>query len=81
MRVTMDGAGRIVIPKSVRDGLGLQAGSELNLDVVDDHLELSVAPVPMRLERRDGRMVVVPERDVPPLTTEMVRELLERGRR
>lgn len=81
MRVTMDRAGRIVIPKDVRARLGLEAGVELELDVVDDHLELNVPPTPMRLERRDGRLVAVTDRDMPVLTNDMVRDMIERSRR
>lgn len=32
MKVTVDASGRIVIPKSVRDALGLEAGSTLHLE-------------------------------------------------
>jgi AbrB family looped-hinge helix DNA binding protein len=81
MRVTMDRAGRIVIPKEARDRLGLRAGAEMELDIVDDHLELSCRPVPMHLEERDGVLVAVADRGMPTLTTEMVRDTLERLRR
>lgn len=35
MEVTVDKFGRIVIPKSVRDLLGLKAGTELHLEVTE----------------------------------------------
>lgn len=37
MEVTIDEYGRIVIPKPIRDRLGLEAGSSLELDVVSDN--------------------------------------------
>ncbi len=40
MTVTIDKAGRVVVPKPVRDRLGLQAGLELELTEVRDGLLL-----------------------------------------
>ena len=40
MTVTIDKAGRLVVPKPVRDRLGLQAGVELELTEVQDGLLL-----------------------------------------
>ncbi|HXA49145.1 MAG TPA: AbrB/MazE/SpoVT family DNA-binding domain-containing protein [Candidatus Acidoferrum sp.] len=40
MELTIDKAGRVVIPKSVRDGLGFQAGDILELDRQGDVLRL-----------------------------------------
>jgi hypothetical protein len=37
--------------------------------------------VPAHLEDRDGHTVIVPDVPVPPLTTEMVREVLEHVRK
>jgi AbrB family looped-hinge helix DNA binding protein len=41
MQVSIDDAGRVVIPKAVRDELGLSPDIKLDLEVVDGHLELS----------------------------------------
>jgi AbrB family looped-hinge helix DNA binding protein len=81
MHITIDGAGRLVIPKALRDALHLQPGQPLELTVADGKLELEPAPTPMRLEERDGGVVAVPEGDVPPLTAAEVRATLERTRR
>jgi AbrB family looped-hinge helix DNA binding protein len=81
MRTTIDGAGRIVVPKALRDALGLAAGQALEIAARDGRLEIEVAPTPMRLEERDGGLVAVPEDELPPLTAELVRETLERVRR
>ena len=61
MNTTIDGAGRVVIPKALRDQMGLTAGSELEILFNNGRLELaSVSKV--RLERRGSRLVaVVPE--------------------
>jgi AbrB family looped-hinge helix DNA binding protein len=42
MQVSIDRAGRVVIPKPLRDALGFTPGACLEADVVDGHLELSM---------------------------------------
>lgn len=81
MRTTIDSAGRLVVPKPLRDELGLEPGTELELRARDGALEVSVPPVPMRLERRDGRLVAAADRAMPLLTADEVRATLERVRR
>ena len=81
MQTTMDQAGRIVVPKALRDALGLKPGQILDLRVGEGRLEIQAAPTPMRLERRGKGLVAVTEIDVPSLSTEKVRETLERIRR
>lgn len=38
--VTIDRAGRVVVPKAVREKLGLKGGEKLKLDLVGDRIEL-----------------------------------------
>ena len=81
MRTTIDGAGRIVVPKALRDSLGLAGGQEVEVMARDGHLEIAVAPTTMRLKRRGSVLTAVPDRALPPLTADMVRETLEQTRR
>jgi AbrB family looped-hinge helix DNA binding protein len=81
MVTTIDSAGRIVIPKRLREELGFEPGQELELNAIDGHLEIEHQVTPMRLERRSGRLEAVTDRDMPTLTAEMVRETLEQVRR
>jgi AbrB family looped-hinge helix DNA binding protein len=81
MRSTIDAAGRVVIPKSLRQRLGLKGGETLDIRERDGRIEIEPAPSPMRLVEREGRTVAVPEEDLPPLTDEIVRETVERSRR
>jgi AbrB family looped-hinge helix DNA binding protein len=81
MRVAIDAVGRIVIPKPMRDVLGIDGPTELELTERDGALELTVPYIKAHLEERDGFIVIVPDQPVPPLTTEMVREEIERSRR
>jgi AbrB family looped-hinge helix DNA binding protein len=52
--ITMDGAGRIVVPSEVRRQLGLVAGSTLSIDVVAQRIELTPQP------RADADLLVRP---------------------
>lgn len=81
MKAAIDSAGRLVVPKQLRDALGLVAGQELELRVVDSRLEIEVPPTPMRLEKKGRSYVAVPTKRLPPLTAGQVREALERTRR
>ena len=81
MRTTIDGAGRVVIPKRIREDLGLEAGRPLEIDIVDGHVEIEPVPVAMHLETRGEGPVGVPEEPIPTLTADLVRATMERTRR
>jgi AbrB family looped-hinge helix DNA binding protein len=81
MRSAIDSAGRVVIPKPLRDALGLSAGQPLDIIERDGRLEIVPAPTPMRLVDEGDGVVAVADTDMPPLTAELVRETLERTRR
>ena len=81
MRTTIDIAGRVVIPKRIRDDLGLDAGRDLEINVVDGKVEIEPAPVAMRLEMRGKVLVAQPAEPLPVLTADEVRATLERTRR
>lgn len=56
MRATIDKAGRLVIPKQLRDHLGLRPGE---VEVSADGASLRVEPIAGdELEERDGRLVI-----------------------
>lgn len=56
MRTTIDKTGRVVIPKSLRDQVGLTSGEVM---VVRDGAGIRIEPVPGHgLEEHDGRMVI-----------------------
>lgn len=81
MRTTIDSAGRIVVPKAIRDELALYGGQELEVTSVDGRIEIELPPTPMRYEKRGRVLVAIPDVPVPPLTAEMVRDMLEKVRR
>ncbi len=81
MRTTIDSAGRIVIPKAVRDRLGLSPGETIELRERDGFLEIEASPTPMKLRSGKHGLVAVPDSTLPLLTDNMVRDAMERSRR
>lgn len=81
MKSTIDAAGRIVVPKALRQVLGLKPGQPLEIRAGDGRLEIEIAATPMRLMKRGKGVVAVPDTPLPPLTAEQVRDTLERIRR
>jgi AbrB family looped-hinge helix DNA binding protein len=81
MKATIDSAGRIVVPKSLRLALGLKSGQPLEIRAGDGRLEIEIASTPMRLQKRGKGVVAVPDTKLPALTAEEVRETMEHVRR
>jgi AbrB family looped-hinge helix DNA binding protein len=81
MRTTIDAAGRIVVPKTLREQLGFAPGTELDVEAVDGHLEV-VVPSRVRIETGPHGVRFVADGDAGDrLDAEHVRALIERGRR
>lgn len=55
--VSLDRFGRIVVPKPMRDELGLEAGSELSIEVAGDTVVLTPLADNDRIVARDGLVV------------------------
>jgi AbrB family looped-hinge helix DNA binding protein len=81
MKTTIDRAGRLVVPKPIRDAAGITAGAELEIRVQDGRIEIEPAPLEVKLVRRGSLTVAVPRKSVPPLTDEVVRQTTDRLRR
>lgn len=81
MRVAIDGVGRLVIPKPLREELGVHGPTDLELTATDGRLELTVADVPARVEEREGFPVIVTDEPMEPMTVEEARAAVERVRR
>jgi AbrB family looped-hinge helix DNA binding protein len=78
MRTTIDRAGRIVVPKSLRAALGLNGGDEVEITLAGERIELVPAPRKVRLREAPGGLLVS---DVGVgVGPEEVREELERTR-
>ncbi|HWD51126.1 MAG TPA: AbrB/MazE/SpoVT family DNA-binding domain-containing protein [Acidimicrobiales bacterium] len=80
MKSTIDKAGRVVIPKSMREAAGLGQGAEISIALRDGRIEIEAAPQAVVLERHDGVLVAVPvdrADHAAPLTDDDVRTALE----
>jgi AbrB family looped-hinge helix DNA binding protein len=75
MEVTIDRAGRVVVPKPQRDALGLTPDVPLDIELVGDHLELRPRhPTPEIVEGPNGPVIA---RTGTPLSDAEVRGVLE----
>jgi AbrB family looped-hinge helix DNA binding protein len=75
MQVTIDRAGRLVVPKPMREQLGITQDTRLEIEVVNGHLELSVPYERARV--LDGPNGPVVAATGAPITDEDVRRTLE----
>jgi bifunctional DNA-binding transcriptional regulator/antitoxin component of YhaV-PrlF toxin-antitoxin module len=81
MRVAIDSVGRLVVPKSLRQELGITGPTELEIQARDGVIELAVADVPARVEDRPDGAVITTDAPMAPLTVEGVRAAIDRTRR
>lgn len=80
MKTTIDAAGRIVIPKALRDSVGLAGGSEVEIREVDGLIEIEPVATEFRIVMKGGIPVAVADRPIPMASDEEFRETLERIR-
>jgi bifunctional DNA-binding transcriptional regulator/antitoxin component of YhaV-PrlF toxin-antitoxin module len=75
MHVSIDSAGRVVVPKLFRELLGFSPEVPLELDLVDGHLELSALHEPAKIVKGPNGPVVAATGT--PITGEEIRRTLE----
>ncbi|TMQ13654.1 MAG: antitoxin [Deltaproteobacteria bacterium] len=81
MKTAIDAAGRVVVPKVLRDELGFEPGLALEIHARDGALVIEPIPTAVKLVRRGKVMVAKPTVRLPELTREEVRAALEGSRR
>lgn len=81
MTSTIDGAGRVVIPKSVREAMGLTPGTPIDIRFADGRIEIEFAPLEVEIVREGRIPTVVPREPVPPMSDDDLRDALEAVRR
>jgi AbrB family looped-hinge helix DNA binding protein len=80
MAVTIDAAGRVVIPQALRRRLGLRGGTKLDIEEIDGAIVLRPASK-VRMEiAEDGMPILRAPEGTPKMTTEDVRRLIEESR-
>jgi AbrB family looped-hinge helix DNA binding protein len=58
MRTTIDRAGRVVVPKSLRAALGLEGGDEVEITLEGERIELVPAPRKVNMQTGPGGLLV-----------------------
>jgi len=81
MKATIDFAGRLVIPKEIRQEVGLRPGMHLEISLRGSRIEIEPANLPVRLVRKGRFLVAIPEKSVDPLTAATVRATRKRLRK
>ena len=77
MRATIDKAGRLVIPRPLRDRIGLAAGGVVEVEL--DGAGLRIRPVPGNELREEGGLLVIPGTGTS-IDDTFVRELIDADR-
>jgi AbrB family looped-hinge helix DNA binding protein len=77
MKSTIDKAGRLVIPRALRERIGLAAGCAVEIEI--EGSDLRIRPVPGDRLREAGNLLVIPRAGVP-IDDEAVRELIDADR-
>jgi AbrB family looped-hinge helix DNA binding protein len=77
MITTIDSAGRIVLPKIIRDRAQLTPGIPIEVRLVDGRVELEPACAEVAIEKRGGLWVAATKESVPVLTADQVDATIE----
>jgi AbrB family looped-hinge helix DNA binding protein len=77
MRTTIDKAGRLVIPRRIREGIGLADGGEVEVEL--DGAGVRIEPVAGTALRESGGLLVIPASGRP-IDAAAVRELIDADR-
>jgi AbrB family looped-hinge helix DNA binding protein len=73
----MDRAGRLVVPRALRDRIGLAGGGEVEIQL--DGAAIRIEPVAGTELREDGGLLVIPTTGTP-IDDTLVRELIDADR-
>lgn len=81
MKTTIDKAGRLVVPKAIREAAHLVPGTEVEIRLVEGRVEIEPAPMDVQLERRGQLVVALPQGAAEVLSEETVEETITTLRR
>jgi AbrB family looped-hinge helix DNA binding protein len=74
IRTTIDAAGRLVIPKRVREEAQLKPGMVLEVSCRDGRIEIEPESMRVKLVRKGRLLVAVPETEGDVLTSDIVEQ-------
>ncbi len=81
MRVTGDDEGRLIVPPDAREAARIVPGATFDMRVRDGVIQLELESVSYRLVKKGHLTVLEPVVPLPPVTVEMVNEMLDQMRR
>jgi AbrB family looped-hinge helix DNA binding protein len=81
MTITIDRAGRLVIPKEIRDQAGIEPGMPLVVSCREGRIEIEPQKRPVRIEKRGRLQIAVSVEDGATLDRATVRRTQQRLRR
>lgn len=76
---TIDRAGRVAIPKSIREAAGLSPGSRLSIEYRDGRIEIEPKSAKPRLVRK-GSVLVISIPGAPKMSVEETNDWIRRSR-
>lgn len=76
MKATIDAAGRLVVPKPIREVAHLLPGTQVRFRLVDGRVEIEPVPLSVTLDRSGTLVVAVPREDGAVLTQSEVDETI-----
>ena len=83
IQTTIDSAGRLVLPKAVRDEAGIRPGMALRISVQEGRIEIEPAPREVRIVQKGPLRVAIPAEEGPLLeeatADAVLREIRERA--
>lgn len=77
MKITMDGAGRIVIPKALRERARLVPGQPLRIEVYNGAITIEPEPLTLTLEQQGSFLVACPVEKPEQLSNDAVLQTLD----
>ena len=80
MKTTIDSAGRIVIPRDIRNAVGLTAGAMVEIDASDGVITIEPAPLRVKIVKHGRIFVAVPEENIETLSEDTVRAVRDKLR-
>lgn len=82
IQTTIDSAGRLVLPKTIREEAGILPGMNLRITAREGRIEIEPVPRQVQIVRKGPLRIAVPVEEGPPLTEASVeqvrREMRER---
>jgi AbrB family looped-hinge helix DNA binding protein len=80
MRTTIDRGGRIVVPKPIREAMGLMPGRKVDIVFANGRIEIEAAPMEFEVTDDDGWPVIHALEDFPEPDPDIARATLEQLR-